>query len=117
MTKQPCVYMLASQRNGALYIGVTSDLIKRVYQHRMDLADGFTKRYQVHLLVWYEIHEMMESAIKREKQLKNWSRIAKIRLIEQNNQGWRDLWGDLISPSMATGFANAVCRLRQSMPE
>ena len=95
MTKQPCVYMLASQRNGTLYIGVTSDLIKRVYQHRMDLADGFTKLYQVHLLVWYEVHEMMESAIKREKQLKNWSRIAKIRLIEQRNTDWLDLWDGL----------------------
>ena len=95
MTKQPCVYILASQRNGTLYIGVTSDLIKRVYQHRRDLADGFTKRYQVHLLVWYEIHEIMESAIRREKQLKNWSRIAKIRLIEQQNKGWIDLWDGL----------------------
>lgn len=95
MNKQPCVYMLASQRNGTLYIGVTSDLIKRVYQHRMDLVDGFTKRYQVHLLVWYENHEMMESAIKREKQLKNWSRVAKTRLIEQQNKDWRDLWEQL----------------------
>ena len=103
MNKQPCVYMLSSQRNGTLYIGVTSDLIKRVYQHRMEMADGFTKRYGVHDLVWYEIHEMMESAILREKQLKKWSRIAKIRLIEQQNQTWRDLWTELVSPSMASG--------------
>lgn len=95
--------MLSSQRNGTLYIGVTSDLIKRVYQHRMEMADGFTKRYGIHDLVWYEIHEMMESAILREKQLKKWSRIAKIRLIEQQNQTWRDLWPDLVSPSMASG--------------
>ena len=88
--------MLASQRNGTLYIGVTSDLIKRVYQHRNELVDGFTKRYGVHDLVWYEIHEMMESAILRENQLKKWSRIAKIRLIERQNPNWRDLWSELV---------------------
>jgi putative endonuclease len=103
MNKQPCVYMLSSQRNGTLYIGVTSDLIKRVYQHRMGMVDGFTKRYGIHDLVWYEIHEMMESAILREKQLKKWSRIAKIRLIEQHNGNWQDLWLELTSPSMASG--------------
>ena len=96
MDKQPCVYMLANQRNGTLYIGVTSDLIKRVYQHRNELVDGFTKRYGVHDLVWYEIHEMMESAILRENQLKKWSRIAKIRLIERQNPNWRDLWSELV---------------------
>ncbi len=99
MTKQPCVYILASQRNGTLYIGVTSDLIKRVYQHRMGMVDGFTKRYTVHTLVWYEVHEMMESAILREKQLKKWSRKAKICLIEQQNPLWQDLWTELASPS------------------
>jgi putative endonuclease len=104
MNKQPCVYMLASQRNGTLYIGVTSDLIRRVYQHRMNMVDGFTKRYGVHELVWYEIHEIMESAIQREKQLKKWSRVAKIHLIEQRNQTWNDLWTELVSPSMAPGF-------------
>ena len=88
--------MLANQRNGTLYIEVTSDLIKRVYQHRNELVDGFTKRYGVHDLVWYEIHEMMESAILREKQLKKWSRIAKIRLIERKNPNWRDLWPELV---------------------
>lgn len=72
----------------------------------MDLADGFTKCYQVHLLVWYEIHEMMESAIKREKQLKNWSRSAKIRLLEQNNQDWRDLWDELAPSHHAAGSYN-----------
>ena len=110
MNKQPCVYLLSSQRNGALYIGVTSDLIRRVYEHRNELVDGFTKRYRIHDLVWYEVHEIMESAILREKQLKKWSRIAKIRLIEQRNPNWLDLWSDLVSPSMASGF-------RQSMPE
>jgi putative endonuclease len=99
MIKQPCVYVLASQRNGTLYIGVTSDLIKRVYQHRMGMVDGFTKRYAVHTLVRYEVHEMMESAILREKQLKKWSRKAKIRLIEQQNPLWQDLWLELTSQS------------------
>ena len=95
MNKQPCVYMLASQRNGTLYVGVTSDLIKRIYQHCNDLTEGFTKRYQVHTLVWYEIHENMESAILREKQLKKWPRNAKIRLIEQKNATWQNLWEHL----------------------
>jgi putative endonuclease len=125
MNKQPCVYMLSSQRNGTLYIGVTSDLIKRVYQHRMGMLDGFTKRYGIHMLVWYEIHEIMESAILREKQLKKWSRIAKIRLIEQQNLTWQDLWPELASPSMAsrqlllrcsTSCIHASRGSRQSMP-
>jgi putative endonuclease len=102
--------MLSSQRNGTLYIGVTSDLIKRVYQHREGMVEGFTKRYNIHTLVWYEVHEMMESAIMREKQLKKWSRIAKIRLIEKRNPNWQDLWLDLTSPSVTSGF-------RQSLPE
>lgn len=97
MNKQPCVYMLASQRNGTLYIGVTSNLIGRVYQHRNEMVDGFTKRYRIHDLVWYEVHEIMESAILREKQLKKSSRIAKIRLIEQRNPDWQDLWAELAS--------------------
>lgn len=95
MTKQPCVYLLASRPNGTLYIGVTSNLVQRIYQHREGLADGFTKRYGVHNLVWYELHETMESAITREKQLKNWSRKAKMHLIELNNPEWKDLWSDL----------------------
>ncbi|WP_411725283.1 GIY-YIG nuclease family protein [Methyloglobulus sp.] len=109
MNKQPCVYMLSSQRNGTLYVGVTADLIKRVYQHRMEMVDGFTKRYGIHTLVWYEVHEMMESDFVREKQLKKWSRIAKIHLIEQQNPEWQDLWSELASPSMASGS-------RQSLP-
>ena len=96
MQKQPCVYLLASSRNGTLYVGVTSDLIKRVYQHRNNLVDGFTKRYNVHNLVWYEVHERMESAILREKQIKKWQRMAKIGLIEQHNPDWRDLWQELL---------------------
>jgi putative endonuclease len=109
MESQACVYLLANGRNGTLYVGVTSNLIKRVYEHRNELIDGFTKRYGVHDLVWYEIHERMESAILREKQLKKWSRVAKIRLIEQFNPAWKDLWPDLASPSLDSGP-------RQSMP-
>ncbi len=95
MNKQPCVYILCSQRNGTLYIGVTSNLIQRVYQHREGVIEGFTKRYNIKQLVWYEVHEVMESAIKREKQLKKWSRKAKLNLIEQANPNWNDLWETL----------------------
>lgn len=94
---QPAVYILASRRNGTLYIGVTSNLIQRIYQHRSHQAAGFTDRYGVTLLVWYELHDNMESAIGREKQLKKWQRKWKLDLIEQNNSGWRDLWPDIIS--------------------
>jgi putative endonuclease len=90
--KQPAVYILASERNGTLYIGVTSDLVKRVWQHKNNVVDGFTKRYSVHQLVWYEPHETMESAIKREKALKNWKRIWKLELIETSNPSWQDLY-------------------------
>ena len=97
MEKQPCVYLLASGYNGTLYVGVTSDLIKRVYQHKNNLVEGFTKRYNVHNLVWYELHEQMESAILREKQIKKWDRKAKIGLIQKANSSWRDLWDELIA--------------------
>ena len=95
VSKQPFVYILASKRNGTLYIGVTSDLVKRVWEHRNDIIDGFTKRYGVHHLVWYEPHECMESAIEREKILKEWKRIWKLELIERSNPQWQDLY-DLI---------------------
>jgi putative endonuclease len=108
MEKQPCVYILASGLNGTLYIGVTSNLIGRVYQHRQKLIAGFTKRYGIDKLVWYEVHERMESAILREKQLKNWSRTAKKRLIEMQNPMWHDLWPELTSPSMASGFRQSL---------
>lgn len=88
---QPCVYILASVRNGTLYIGVTSDLIGRMWQHKNDVAEGFTQKYGVHRLVWYEPYATMESAITREKALKKWNRIWKLRLIEQSNLEWRDL--------------------------
>jgi putative endonuclease len=94
MSVVPCVYILASAPNGTLYIGVTSDLHDRTSIHKQDLVDGFTKRYGVHRLVYYELHEDMESAIRREKQLKKWNRLWKVRLIEQMNPEWRDLFGD-----------------------
>lgn len=96
MEKQPCVYILASQRNGTLYIGVTSDLVRRGWEHRNNQVDGFTKIYQVHRLVYYELPGDMTAAITREKQLKKWNRTWKIRLIEQENPIWRDLWEDLL---------------------
>lgn len=93
--KQPAVYILASKRNGTLYIGVTSDLIKRVWEHKSDLVEGFTKQYRVHQLVYYEEHQDMLAAITREKQLKKWNRAWKIELIEKHNPGWRDLWEEI----------------------
>ena len=93
--KSPCVYMLASQRNGTLYTGVTSDLSLRVWQHKNNLVSGFTKQYQVHNLVWYELHSDMFSAISREKQIKEWRRKWKIELIEKANPHWDDLYTDI----------------------
>ena len=93
--KQPCVYMLASEKYGTLYIGVTSDLIKRVWEHKNDVVAGFTKQYGVHTLVWFEQHATMESAISREKALKAWKRDWKLNLIEATNAGWRDLYPDI----------------------
>ncbi|MBI4989400.1 MAG: GIY-YIG nuclease family protein [Rhodocyclales bacterium] len=93
---RPCVYILASKRNGTLYIGVTSDLLKRVWEHKNNLVEGFTKKYAVHRLVYYEMLEDMESAIQREKQLKKWNRDWKIDLIEKDNPEWTDLHDSLI---------------------
>ncbi len=90
------VYILCSKQNGTLYTGVTSDLIKRVYQHKNNLVEGFSKKYNVHRLVWYEIHDSVESAIQREKQIKKWKRAWKIRLIEKKNTEWKDLYYNLI---------------------
>jgi putative endonuclease len=84
--------MLCSKRNGTLYVGVTSDLVKRIYEHKNNLVEGFTKKYNVHRLVWYEIHDSAESAITREKQIKKWKRAWKLRLIEKNNPKWNDLY-------------------------
>lgn len=96
MERIPCVYILASKLNGTLYIGVTSQLPQRVYQHKHNLVDGFTKKYHVHMLVWYETHQTMESAINREKELKKWRRKWKIELIEKNNGKWLNLYHSIV---------------------
>ena len=95
MEKLFAAYIMASKRNGTLYIGVTSDLPKRVWEHREGVVDGFTKEYGAKTLVWYEAHDNAESAITREKQLKKWNRIWKLRLIEEKNPEWRDLFADI----------------------
>jgi putative endonuclease len=92
MEKQFFVYMMASQKNGTLYIGVTSDLKKRVWEHKNNVIEGFTEKYDVHDLVWYEPHENAESAITREKQMKEWKRDWKIKRIEEMNPNWNDLF-------------------------
>jgi putative endonuclease len=89
------VYILASRRNGTLYIGMTDDLPKRVWQHREGIVPGFTKKYGVKMLVWAEEHDSRESAFLRERQLKKWNRDWKIQLIEEGNPAWRDLWDEL----------------------
>jgi len=94
--KQPAVYILASGKNGTLYTGVTSDLVRRVWEHKQDLVDGFTKKYQVHYLVYYELYDDMHSAIAREKQIKAGSRNKKILLIESNNLDWIDLFSSIV---------------------
>jgi putative endonuclease len=90
------VYLMASGRNGTLYVGVTSDLIKRVFQHRNGVADGFTRRYDVHDLVWFESTTSIEEAIRKEKQIKDWKRAWKIALIEKENPQWRDLYPEIL---------------------
>ncbi len=92
---QSYVYILASKKNGTLYIGITDNLIKRIYEHKNDIVEGFTKKYQVHTLVYYEIAEEIMSAFAREKQLKNWKRKWKLALIEKSNPGWKDLYREL----------------------
>ena len=94
--KQPCVYIMASQRNGTLYTGVTANLLKRVFEHREGLTKGFSSEYDCKLLVWYEVHETMIEAITREKQIKAGSRAKKIALIENDNPGWKDLYEKII---------------------
>ena len=93
--KQPAVYMMANKRNGAIYTGVTSNLIQRAWQHREGVADGFTKRYGCKMLVWFEMHDNMEAAIVREKQIKGGSRKKKIALIEAANPQWKDLFDEI----------------------
>ncbi len=96
MNKQPAVYILSSKRNGTLYIGVTSNLVKRIWEHKNKVVEGFTKRYNVHQLVWYELHGSMESAIAREKRLKNWKRKWKLELVEKNNPNWLYLYNNIV---------------------
>jgi putative endonuclease len=93
--KQPAVYIMASKRNGTLYIGVTSDLVKRVWQHKNNTIGRFTKKYNIHYLVWYEIHSSMETTIVREKRLKTWKRQWKLELIEKMNPDWNDLYDSI----------------------
>jgi Predicted endonuclease containing a URI domain len=93
--KQPATYIFASERNGTLYVGVTSDLVGRTWQHREHAVDGFTKKYDIGMLVWYELHGTMEAAIIREKQIKKWNREWKMRLIEERNPYWNDLWFEI----------------------
>ena len=95
MTKRPCVDIMASGRNGTIYTGVTSDLPKRVWQHREGLIKGFSNKYGCKTLVWFERHDTMESAIQREKQIKAGNRKAKLQLIEADNPTWRDLFDDI----------------------
>ncbi|HEY1615731.1 MAG TPA: GIY-YIG nuclease family protein [Rhizomicrobium sp.] len=90
------VYILASRRNGTLYIGVTNDVLRRAWEHKEGIAEGFTKKYGVHILVWYEVFHDINAAIAREKQLKGWNRAWKIRLIEMSNSGWNDLYERLL---------------------
>ena len=114
------VYMLASRRNGTLYIGVTNALMRRTFEHMNDLMDGFTKKYGVHRLVWFENYDNIDVAIAREKQLKGWNRAWKIKLIEKSNPGWNDLYRRMIlgsqqvsdpgSPSLGAGAGAPVPR-------
>jgi putative endonuclease len=96
MIRQPCVYFLASKRNGTLYTGVTSDLVKRIWEHKTGVIKGFTCQYHVHMLVWFENHETMESAIQREKNIKEWKRGWKLEIIERQNSGWHDLYEKIV---------------------
>ncbi len=90
------VYILASRRNGTLYVGVTNDVMRRTWEHKSDLIVGFTRKYGVHILVWFELYDDIRLAIAREKQLKGWNRAWKIKLIEQNNSGWNDLYDRIL---------------------
>jgi len=89
------VYIICSKRNGTLYTGVTSNIVKRIYEHKNNLVKGFTSKYNVNSLVWYEVHESAESAIRREKQIKKWNRAWKLRLIEKDNPQWNDLYENI----------------------
>lgn len=94
--KNPCVYILASKRNGTLYVGVTNDIVRRTWEHKSGLIEGFTKDYAVHRLVYIEPHATMSEAIHREKQLKRWRRAWKLELIERTNPQWLDIYEDML---------------------
>ena len=94
--KIPCIYILTNKPKGTLYIGVTSNLAVRIYQHKNAFVDGLSKKYNLHVLVYYEVHENMYSAITREKHLKKWKKEWKIQWIEQMNPSWRDLYHDIV---------------------
>ena len=94
--KQPAVYILASKQNRTLYIGVTLDLVKRIWEHKNDLVEGFTNKYKVHHLVWYELYQNMDTAIDREKNMKEWKRAWKVKLIEKDNPNWNDLYDSIL---------------------
>ena len=96
MERQPCVYVLASKRNGTLYTGVTSNLVKRIWEHKNNVVESFTQKHGVHTLVWYEIHDTMETAIQHEKTIKNWKRAWKLKTIEKMNPQWRDLYSEIL---------------------
>ena len=96
MEKQPCVYILSNERNGTLYIGVTSNLVQRVWQHKQGLADGFTKKYGLKKLVWFEASDNMASVIQRERQIKKWNREWKKELVEKTNPYWNDLYDSIV---------------------
>ncbi len=96
MKKQFCVYILTNKRNGTLYIGVTSNLPQRIQQHKDSQFDGFCKKYNIKQLVYFEQHESAESAITKEKQMKKWNRAWKLKLIEENNPDWEDLYGFIL---------------------
>ena len=92
MDRLPCVYIMASRRNGTLYIGLTSNLVRRVWEHKNNFVDGFSKRYNIHMLVWYEVHQNLYTAASREKVIKKWNRQWKLELIEHTNPDWQDLY-------------------------
>ena len=96
MQKRPCIYIMTNQPRGTMYIGVTSNLVQRVWQHRNHAVEGFTSKYQLTKLAYYERHEDMYEAIRREKSLKNWKRVWKIELIEKTNPNWVDLFSQIV---------------------
>jgi len=96
LMKEYYTYILANKKNGTLYVGVTNDLVNRIYEHKQNFIEGFTKKYNVHVLVYYEVHKDIQEAITREKQIKKWNRSWKISLIEEMNSEWRDLYFEII---------------------